>query len=256
MSNKKDSHILKKNRTQEDGSVPQHTMDKKALSEKENVVSRSEYRFPESSADHWSQGPVSPTPRTMQKAELDLEGLKRKEGAPVVAKEPIPFRNPLNLKGWRPAGAVLVLATLVLSAAWFGYEFGKTQKIEEQETEASTQSVSPSKNVHPLSPIDSYHSCSLDPFVVPITSEHVGRDGFLRVTFGFSFEEPVLFDEIREKTLTIRSKITDLLFSKSVSELRSEGGKIALKREIRHLLNTILTQGTIVRVYFGEFFVL
>jgi flagellar basal body-associated protein FliL len=106
----------------------------------------------------------------------------------------------------------------------------------------------PAPDVHP--------SYDLAPFFVPIPGDVRGREVFLKVTVSLAFRDRVPSDEIARKNFMLRNTITDILLSKRLSDLRSIEGKVALKQEIRNVINLRLTRGTVDTVYFEEFFIL
>lgn len=253
MPEKDKQPVAKKEENAEEGALSLDFIDEKAPAEQEKSSPAPGQNPPDQSDNRQSKGSDSLTKTIRGKAELDLEGLGNKTSSAKAAPRP-----PMSLKGrrWRLAVAVPVLISLLLGASWFCYEYAKTRKKEKKQEGVPVQSVPPQEVSQPLSMIEFYHFYGLAPFFVPIPMEQIGREGFLKVTLSLAFRANVPSDEISKKILMIRSKITDVLLEKSLSDLHPGGGKIALKQEIKDLLNANLTQGTVQSVYFEEFFIL
>jgi len=228
------------------------SMDEKAGTQQEKSPPRSGQNAHNLSVDRRSQESGSPGKNATEKVELDLEGLKGKP--PAQTAHPSPGSS--KRKGWRPAVAVSVIIAVLLGASWFCYEYAKSQKKEEKSGEGSDQLVILREGSPPFSPNDSYQFYGLAPFFIPIPVEQIGREGFLKVTLTLAFKDDVPSDEIEKKILMIRSKITDMLLGKSLSDLQSGKGKITLKSQVKDLLNTTLPRGNVQDVYFDEFYVL
>ena len=208
------------------------------------------------SDDSQVQGSPSPTEEAKGKVELDLEGLGKGKEEPPAAPIAASLQMSANGKRRRLAVAFLALITVLLGASWFGYRFVKTQRNEKTDAGVSGQGDASQKASQPIPTTDSYRSYGLAPFFVPVPMGKTHRQGFLKVTLILTFRGHVPSEEIEKKILIIRSQITDVLLRKTNADLHSREGKMALKREIRDLLNTSLTQGTVQRVYFKEFFIL
>lgn len=247
---------VKKDGDAEPRTLSPESKDGEVHPEGEKAVPDPEPNPPDPSNSSLPQGSPSSTKKARTKVELDLEGLaKGKEERPAAPPAPDP-RVPAKGKRWPPAVAFSVLAVLVLGVFWFGYKRAEPEKNEKEEVGVSAPSVPPQEDSQPTPGIDLYVSYGLAPFFVPIPEDQSSREGFLKVTLILAFKDRVPSDEIDKKILTIRSRITDVLFGKSLRELQSAEGKMTLKREIKDSLNASLDQAAVRRVYFEEFFIL
>jgi flagellar basal body-associated protein FliL len=198
-------------------------------------------------------------PHSLSSKEREKEpkpGVDEPEEEPV-APRPKPPRPAFSIK--KPLKLALtgtVMIALLNAVFLFFYHPAKTPKKDTQQGSDSPQLVSPKKSSPPSRPVSAYHSYRLAPFFVPISLEQLGREGFLKVSISLAFRDSVPSDEIKRKLLIIRSKITEMLLDKTISDIQFGEGKIAIKREIKDLLNASLTEGTVQIVYFEEFFIL
>ena len=197
---------------------------------------------------------VAPAPghkKPTKKVQLDIEGMGKKE------KKATPD-PPTRSKGrrWREPALAAVLMVLLFGAVWFGYQSMRGQRDEGRKQGVSSEAIPSSRNSQSSAMTGEDHLYSLASFLVPIRIDQAGRERFLKVTLSLAFRDGVPSDEMSRKILLIRSTITDMLLTKNLIDLHSGQGKTALKQDIRDLINTLLTEGTVHRVYFEEFFVL
>jgi len=202
---------------------------------------------------HEGGAPAPQSDHPKQKVELDIEGLRRED--PPESETPITPAAP-TAKNRRPIAIILVLVTLLLAGLWFGYQHTRKRGTDESPTEAPAKQASAGVDTPSSSACDVHPSYALAPFFVPIPGDERGSEVFLKVTLNFTFSDHVPSDEIGKKSFLLRNTITDILLSKRLVDLRSIEGKMALKREIRNLINLKLTRGTVQTVYFEEFFIL
>ncbi|MBU5488390.1 flagellar basal body-associated FliL family protein [Clostridium sp. MSJ-8] len=82
-----------------------------------------------------------------------------------------------------------------------------------------------------------------------------GKDRFLKTTVYISYNEKnsKLGDEITSKTVEVQDKAVLFLQSKSSDDFTSSNEE-ALKKELKNSINSILTKGEIVNVYFPNGF--
>ena len=249
--------VARKNGTAEEQPLFHDGIDKSVVSELGESVDESTHNRSAPSQNLSVQAPVVSRSRApKERVRLDLEGLKKgKKETSTGSPAPDPPATSKK-KGRRLAAIVPVLIVLLGGAAWFSYRSGKTQNKEGIQTDVSAQPVPPQDHSQPSTAIGVYHTYGLASFLVPIRTERTGTERFLKATPILAFRDIVPSEEISKKILMIRSKITDMLLGKSLSDLQSVKGKMAVKREIRDLLNATLTQGTVRHVYFEEFFIL
>ncbi len=223
-----------------------------------------------------------PSKKAVEKVELDLEGLTP---APPTRPEPRPFVAPkesedkpeprrekreresarrtgprvpafLRNRRWRWVIAGSVFMAFMLGVSWFPYQHLRTLRKERTKGPDSARPAPPGPVSHPIPSIDAYNSYRLAPFFVPVSTEKIGRERFLKVTVHLAFKGEIPSDEITRKLLMIRSGITEMLLVKTRSDLQFGEGRIALKGEIKDWLNARLNEGTVQTVYFEEFIIL
>jgi flagellar protein FliL len=92
---------------------------------------------------------------------------------------------------------------------------------------------------------------SIDPFVVNLADNQGER--YLKVVMQFEVSDPMVSAQLEQLKPKLRDNVMDLLTAKSYAELMDSGGKQRLRDEIVLRLNSFLSKGGIVRVYFTEF---
>ncbi len=94
----------------------------------------------------------------------------------------------------------------------------------------------------------------LKPFVVNLNSGQSGENSkYLKVKVAFKLNNPSVGKEIDYRMPEIQNIVLILLGSESPEELGTTGGKLALRNQIRHRVNSVLTLGRVTSVYFTEF---
>lgn len=85
----------------------------------------------------------------------------------------------------------------------------------------------------------------------------VDDDGthFLKMAPGLEFSEAGLEEEITERMPELRGAIIDHFSSRSVQEMVSKEGRDEVKRDLLVDLNSRLTQGQLLDIYFSDFVV-
>jgi len=91
----------------------------------------------------------------------------------------------------------------------------------------------------------------MDPFIVNLIDNNGER--FLKVILQLEVNDPTAVSELEAFKPKLRDNILDLLSVKSYKELIDLGGKQRLRDEIVMRLNSFLTRGKVVKVYFTEF---
>lgn len=139
-------------------------------------------------------------------------------------------------------GAVLLAAALGAGVAYsqFGTVDRTAQRFFEDSEEEATDP-----------PIEYGEFAQLEPLVV--NPAETGGSRYLMVSVGLESAEPAVLEEIAAKDIVVRDLINDVLSTKTVPVLSDVGNREALKQEIRTLLNGILSEGEIDRLYFTQF---
>jgi flagellar protein FliL len=92
---------------------------------------------------------------------------------------------------------------------------------------------------------------SIDPFIVNLADNQGER--YLKVVMQLEISDPMVSAQLDQLKPKLRDNVMDLLTAKSYAELMDSGGKQRLRDEIVLRLNSFLTKGRIVKVYFTEF---
>ncbi|SFM47578.1 flagellar basal body-associated FliL family protein [Thermodesulforhabdus norvegica] len=93
----------------------------------------------------------------------------------------------------------------------------------------------------------------LDTFLVNLADP--GGKRYLKLTIDLELDNPKVIEEITQNNYKIRDTILLILSSKEFDDISTVGGKLALKKEIMTKLNSILTTGRVLNIYFTEFLV-
>jgi flagellar FliL protein len=93
----------------------------------------------------------------------------------------------------------------------------------------------------------------LDTFIVNLADPKGKR--YLRLTMDLEMNKEVLRDEIAQRVPQIRNTILMIIPTRTVEDVQSLEGKIALRDEIMTEVNNILKTGSITNLYFTEFVV-
>ncbi len=92
---------------------------------------------------------------------------------------------------------------------------------------------------------------SMEPFIVNLLDQQ--SDRYLKVIIELEVSDQGCLAELNQMKPRLRDNILDLLTSKTYKELADISGKQRLRDEIGLRLNSFLTTGKIVKVYFTEF---
>ena len=92
---------------------------------------------------------------------------------------------------------------------------------------------------------------SIEPFIVNLADNQGER--YLKVVMQMEVSSMMTSTEMDQLKPKLRDNILDLLTAKTYNELMDMGGKQRLRDEIVTRLNSFITKGKIVRVYFTEF---
>jgi flagellar FliL protein len=93
----------------------------------------------------------------------------------------------------------------------------------------------------------------LKSFVVNLTVAPNAMPKYLKLKVALKLNNPEVAKEIEYRMPEIQNIILILLGSETEEDLSSTGGKLALRNQIQHRINSILTLGRVSSVYFTEF---
>jgi len=91
----------------------------------------------------------------------------------------------------------------------------------------------------------------MDAFIVNLMDN--GGERYLKVVLQLELSDPEVVAELKEIKPKLRDAVLGILSSKSLKDISTTEGKQRLKEEITHRLNSYLTQGRILQVYFTDF---
>jgi flagellar FliL protein len=93
-----------------------------------------------------------------------------------------------------------------------------------------------------------YH---METFIVNLADPKGKR--YLRLTMDLEMDKETLRDEIEKRVPQIRNTILMIIPTRTVEDIQSLEGKIALRDEIMTGINNILKTGSVTNIYFTEF---
>ncbi len=91
----------------------------------------------------------------------------------------------------------------------------------------------------------------MEPYIVNLRDNNGER--YLKVALQLEMSNPELLSELNLLKPKLRDSTLDLLSAKSYQELQEFSGKQKLREDIMIRLNSFLTSGKIVRIYFTDF---
>ena len=91
----------------------------------------------------------------------------------------------------------------------------------------------------------------MEPFIVNLLDNQGER--YLKIVMQLEISDQTVVAELEQLKPKLRDNVLDLLTAKTYSELIDIGGKQRLRDEIAMRLNSYLTKGKIVKVYFTDF---
>ena len=92
---------------------------------------------------------------------------------------------------------------------------------------------------------------SLSPFIVNLADKDESR--YMRVTMDLELANEETTKEVEKRLPQVRDAILMIIPAKTVNEVSSVEGKIALRDEIMQRLNSFIKNGSVTNIYFTEF---
>ena len=142
--------------------------------------------------------------------------------------------------------AITCLVLVCIMGAGFFTLWNKLSPIDPQ-IEKGQESITQEKGSEDLT--ESRYS--LDTFIVNLSDK--GGKRYLRITMDLVLSHEALTQELDDRLSEVRHNILMILPTKSLRDISSVGGKIALRDEILAKLNSFLETGGITDLYFTEF---
>jgi len=156
-------------------------------------------------------------------------------------------------KGGKLKLIIIVLLLLVILGVLGGAGyvlFLKPKPDAAMENNAAKKTVAPKKEMKEGGGIGALYP--LENFIVNMADS--GGSRYLRVTLQLELDDTKKFAEALDlRKPQLRDAILTVLASKRYEEVSSAQGKLILKQELLRRLNSLITEGTIVNVYFTEF---
>jgi len=176
--------------------------------------------------------------------------LAEEKAPPTETAAPAALKSSFTTKPQLLIGLVVVNMLVV---AFVGFMIWKGRKIEEAkpgianviEGEVQTQQDEESKASEEIGRV-----IPLETFIVNLAGSK-GRK-VLKVNMELEIKGSEVIQEIENRKAQIRDFIIIILSSKSFDEVSSKEGKDALRNEIKDNINSFLSKGKIMNVYFTE----
>lgn len=173
------------------------------------------------------------------------------QAAETAAAAPAAGAGGLSVK---PQLLIGLLVINMLVVAFVGFMIFKSRKTEEAkpgidkviEGEAHTQATEDVKTNEEIGKV-----IPLETFIVNLAGSK-GRK-VLKVNMELEIKGAEVVQEIENRKAQIRDFIIIILSSKSYEEVSAREGKDALRNEIKDNINSFLSNGKIINVYFTEF---
>lgn len=160
--------------------------------------------------------------------------MDREENEEKAGQEP-PQKKKSSLKKWLVIGVVGLVVVVAVSGGGMFYF---------SEVAGTKEKASPQKPVM-------IAVWPMEPFIVNLIDNTGER--YLKVVIQLEVSHQNCLTELDLLKPRLRDSILDLLSAKSPRDLLDINGKQRLREEIITRLNTFLTTGKVVRVYFTEF---
>ena len=150
-------------------------------------------------------------------------------------QQDVPVKNKGSLLKWIIIGIVaLVIVAGIIGGVLY---FTKTSEVKKQ----------PAEQQRPL--VGS--TWAMEAFIVNLMDNN--GDRYLKAVVQLELSDAAAVPELEQLKPKLRDNVLDLLSAKSYKDLMEMGGKERLREEIAMRLNSFLTKGKVVKVYFTEF---
>ena len=160
--------------------------------------------------------------------------MAKEEKEAVVAEEPVKKKKPLMKIIIISLSLLAVVAGGVLGAVYYFSNAGVAQK---------AAPAPPPPLIGTLWP--------MEPFIVNLLDNQGER--YLKIVMQLETSSQLVVAELEQLKPKLRDNILDLLTAKTYSELMDMGGKQRLRDEVAVRVNSYLTKGKVVKVYFTDF---
>jgi flagellar FliL protein len=156
-------------------------------------------------------------------------------------------------KGGKLKLIIIILLVVIILGVLGGAAYMMFLKPKPEETEqmaAGAKKKVPKKEVKVGNEIGMLYP--LETFIVNMADS--GGTRYLKVTLQLELDDTKkLVESMDKRKPQLRDSILTVLASKRYEEVSSAQGKLILKQEVIRRVNSLLTEGSIVNVYFTEF---
>jgi flagellar FliL protein len=159
--------------------------------------------------------------------------MAKEEKEEVAAEEPVKKKKPIVKIIIIAVSVLVVVAGGVLGAMYY---FGKAGT-------AHKAAAPPPPAIGVLWP--------MEPFIVNLLDNQGER--YLKVVMQLEVSSQLVVAELELLKPKLRDNVLDLLAAKTYGELMDMGGKQRLRDEVAVRVNSFLTKGKVVKVYFTDF---
>ena len=156
-----------------------------------------------------------------------------------IAEEKVAEKKTRPLLKWI---VILVVALIVVASGIFGWMYL-----------ANKRSVEVAVTGRQLPSIGAVWR--MDPFIVNIIGDNNRAEKYLKVVIQLELSDQGVIPELELLKPKLRDSILDLLAEKKYEDLANHKGRQRFRDEIAIRVNSFLTGGKVVRVYFTEFII-
>lgn len=145
---------------------------------------------------------------------------------------------------------LLIILVVLGGAAYMLFLKPKPEEAANSAAAQQTTQAAPKKEMKEGGGIGTLYP--MENFIVNMADS--GGTRYLRVTLQLELDETKKFAEALDmRKPQLRDAILTVLASKRYEEVSSAQGKLILKQELLRRLNSLVTEGTVVNIYFTEF---
>lgn len=162
----------------------------------------------------------------------------------------------------------LIIILVVLIVVLVGVGLGAYLFLFKSKAEPAGDAAAAAENTHNTGKADSKGSAkkekakgkeaptivyNMGAIIVNLADQGVQR--YLKVQIAIELDNPKLEEEAKKREPQIKDIIISVLSSKTVADINTPQGKIALKQEILKRINMVITEGEIMDLFFSEFII-
>ncbi len=165
--------------------------------------------------------------------------VEEKEKKEEIVEEKVEEKKKGPLLKWI---IILVAVLIVVSSGVFGWMYLANKR--------SVEIVATGRQLPSIGAV-----WRMDPFIVNITGDNNRAEKYLKVVIQLELSDQGVIPELELLKPKLRDSILDLLAEKRYEDLVNHKGRQSFRDEIAIRVNSFLTGGKVVRVYFTEFII-